>query len=147
MSGFIVNRLTRGACVRVGLDVQWLARSALALALGLAVAGAHGQPMTIPKPSAGLMPNPGLGKKLYAASCVQCHSADLRGTKEGPPLVHRVYEPGHHSDVAFQISVKYGSRQHHWNFGDMKSVPGLSPDDAAHITAYVRVEQRRAGIR
>ncbi|MFY9317343.1 MAG: cytochrome c [Burkholderiales bacterium] len=87
------------------------------------------------------------GEKLYAASCAQCHGADLRGSKEGPPLLHRVYEPSHHGDAAFQIAVKFGSRQHHWNFGDMKPVPGVSADDVAHITAFVRTEQRKAGIR
>jgi len=61
--------------------------------------------------------------------------------------MHRIYEPSHHGDVAFQIAVKYGSRQHHWNFGDMKPVPGLTPDDVAHVTAYVRAEQRKVGIR
>jgi hypothetical protein len=29
----------------------------------------------------------------------------------------------------------------------MKAIPGLSADDVAHITAYVRAEQRKAGIR
>jgi cytochrome c len=103
--------------------------------------------MQIPKPSAGLMPNPAAGKKLYGDKCAQCHGADLRGTKEGPPLAHRIYEPAHHGDVAFQIAVKHGTRQHHWNFGDMKPVPELSADDVAHATAYVRAEQRKAGIR
>ncbi|MFY9315907.1 MAG: cytochrome c [Burkholderiales bacterium] len=120
---------------------------ALCAALGAAAAIANAQPMQIPKPSAGLMPSPVAGKKLFAAACVQCHGVDLRGTKEGPSLVHRIYEPAHHGDVAFQIAVKYGSRQHHWRFGDMKPVPGLSPDEVAHITSYVRAEQRKAGIR
>lgn len=40
-----------------------------------------------------------------------------------------------------------GTRAHHWQFGDMKPVPGLTPDDVAYITAYVRVKQRTAGIR
>lgn len=126
---------------------HWIGRTALASLLGLGAAIAYGQPTQIPKPSAGLMPNPVVGKKLFAGSCMQCHGVDLRGTKTGPPLLHRIYESGHHGDVAFQVAAKYGSRQHHWNFGDMKPVPGVSPDDVAHITAYVRAEQRRAGIR
>lgn len=105
------------------------------------------QGMQIPKPSPGLMPNPAAGRGLYERTCAQCHGVDLRGSKEGPPLLHRIYEPSHHADVAFQIAVKYGSRRHHWNFGDMKPVAGLTPDDVAHITAYVRAEQRKAGIR
>jgi len=119
----------------------------IAVALLLAVGQANAQGMQVPKPSAGLMPNPSAGKILFARSCAQCHGTDLRGTKQGPPFMHRIYEPSHHGDVAFQIAVKYGSRQHHWNFGDMKSVAGLTTDDVAHITAYVRAEQRNAGIR
>lgn len=105
------------------------------------------QGMQVPRPSQGLMPNPAAGKPLFAAKCALCHGADLRGSKTGPPLLHRIYEPSHHGDIAFQIAVRSGSRAHHWQFGDMKPVPGLTPDDVAHITAYVRAEQRRAGIR
>lgn len=119
----------------------------LVAGLGLAVTSAWAQPTQIPKPSKGLMPNAAAGKKLFEANCTKCHGADLRGTKEGPPLLHRTYEPSHHGDVSFQIAVKYGTRQHHWQFGDMAPVQGLTPDDVAHITAYVRVEQRKAGIR
>ena len=60
--------------------------------------------------------------------------------------MHRIYEPSHHADIAFQLAVKYGTRQHHWSFGDMKPVEGVSPDGVAHITAYVRYRQREAGI-
>ena len=42
--------------------------------------------------------------------------------------------------------MKYGARAHHWKFGDMAPVPGVTPDDVAHITAYVREQQRRVGI-
>ena len=102
--------------------------------------------MRIPVPSPGLMPNPSAGKALYAENCATCHGADLNGTDKGPPLLHRVYEPSHHADMAFQLAVKNGVRAHHWKFGDMKPVPGLTPDDVAHITAFVRVEQRKVGI-
>ena len=114
------------------------------LLLGAAV---QAQTMQIPKPSDGLMPNPALGKKLFAANCIACHGADLKGSDKGPPLLHKVYEPSHHSDVAFQLAVKNGVRAHHWQFGDMKPVPGLTPDDVAHITAFIRMEQRKVGIR
>lgn len=121
----------------------------VSLAIGLAIAftPVAAQPMQIPTPSKGLMPNAATGKKHYEASCGKCHGADLRGSNEGPPLVHRIYEPSHHGDASFQIAVKYGTRQHHWQFGDMAAVPGLTPDDVAHITAFVRAEQRKVGIR
>lgn len=121
-------------------------RGGVCVALLLAMGVVQAQGMRIPQPSRGLMPNPAAGKTLYDAKCAQCHGLDLRGTKTGPPLLHPVYVPSHHSDVAFQLAVKNGSRRHHWNFGDMAPVPGLTPDDVAHITAYVRAEQRKVGI-
>lgn len=100
----------------------------------------------IPKPSQGLMPNPVKGKTLFAANCAACHGVSLNGTENGPPLLHRIYEPSHHSDAAFQLAVKNGVRAHHWRFGDMPAIGTLNPDDVAHITAFVRMEQRKVGI-
>lgn len=102
--------------------------------------------MRIPRPSPGLMPNAVTGQALYKQNCASCHGADLNGSDKGPPFLHRVYEPSHHADLAFQLAVKNGVRAHHWKFGDMKPVPAATPDDVAHITAYVRAEQRKAGI-
>lgn len=86
------------------------------------------------------------GQQLFEANCAVCHGQDARGTSEGPPLVHEIYEPGHHSDDAFQLAVAQGSPQHHWEFGPMPAVPGLDQDEVADITAYVRELQREAGI-
>ena len=49
--------------------------------------------------------DPRAGAALYAESCAACHGADLRGSTAGPPLLHEVYEPSHHADVAFQLAV------------------------------------------
>ncbi len=108
---------------------------------------AAAQTMDVPKPSAGLMPNPAAGKPLYEQHCASCHGADLNGTDKGPPMLHPVYEPSHHGDIAFQIAAARGVKAHHWKFGDMAPVPEVNPDDVAHITAYVRSEQRKAGMR
>lgn len=108
---------------------------------------AAAQTVQIPKPSPGLMPNPSVGKPLYEKNCASCHGSDLKGTDKAPPFLHRFYEPSHHGDAAFQMAARNGVRAHHWNFGDMPPVPGLSPDEVAHITAYVRMKQRKAGIR
>jgi len=104
------------------------------------------QSWQVPKPSSGLMPNPAAGKTLFAKHCAACHGADLKGSDKGPPLLHRIYEPSHHADAAFQLAAKNGVRAHHWKFGDMAPVPQVTPDDVAHITAYVRSEQRKVGI-
>jgi mono/diheme cytochrome c family protein len=92
------------------------------------------------------MPNPTVGQGLFEQHCGSCHGIDLKGSNQGPPLLHRIYEPSHHSDLSFQFAVKNGVRAHHWKFGDMKPVPGVTPDDVAHITAYVRARQREVGI-
>lgn len=116
----------------------------LLVAISLSV---QAQGWQVPQPSPGLMPNPATGSPLFGKFCAACHGADLKGSDKGPPLVHRIYEPSHHADASFQLAVKNGVRAHHWAFGDMAPVPQASPDDVAHITAYVRVEQRKAGIR
>ncbi len=89
----------------------------------------------------------GHGKALFEANCAQCHGADMRGTAKGPPLLHPYYRPAHHADLAFYWAVEKGVRQHHWHFGDMPPVPGLSRADVTDIIAYVRQSQRAAGIR
>ena len=122
-------------------------RAALGAAvLGLACVAGTASAQAVPAPNAGLMPNPAKGKGLYAQSCASCHGVDLKGSDKGPPFLHRVYEPSHHGDVAFQRAVASGTKAHHWKFGDMAPVKGLSPDDVAHITAYIRMAQRSAGI-
>lgn len=112
----------------------------LALTVGVSLA------QQAPQPSPGLMPNPSQGKRLFEKHCAACHGADLKGSESGPPLLHAIYEPSHHGDAAFQAAARYGARAHHWKFGDMPPVAGVSPDDVAHITAYVRQQQRRVGI-
>jgi hypothetical protein len=60
--------------------------------------------------------------------------------------VNRVYAPNHHADFAFLLAVEQGVRAHHWGFGDMPPVPGVSREEAMEITAYVRWLQREVGI-
>ncbi|WP_230969226.1 c-type cytochrome [Nitrogeniibacter aestuarii] len=103
--------------------------------------------MEIPEPDRGLMASPAKGRPLFERTCASCHGQDLAGTKKGPPLVHKIYEPSHHSDASFQLAARYGTRAHHWGFGDMPPVEGVDANDVAHIIAYVRAQQRRAGIR
>jgi len=115
--------------------------------LGVASLMASAQTFQIPTPSPGLMPSPATGRVLYQKNCAVCHGVDLKGSDKGPPFLHRVYEPSHHGDIAFQLAAKNGVRAHHWQFGDMKPVPAVTPDEIAHITAYIRAAQRKTGIR
>ena len=89
-----------------------------------------------------------LGQKTYEANCASCHGGNGAG-QDGvaPPLVHIIYEPGHHGDESFQRAVAQGVRAHHWPFGDMPPVDGLTRDDVADVVAYIRELQRANGIR
>lgn len=86
------------------------------------------------------------GAALFASTCAQCHGEAALGTDQGPPLVHVVYEPGHHADAAFQLAVVRGVRAHHWGFGDMPPVPGVTQEQVDEIVGYVRWLQRNAGV-
>ncbi|MEH6627851.1 MAG: cytochrome c [Motiliproteus sp.] len=98
-------------------------------------------------PPANFVGDKNQGLQLYSNSCAGCHGLMMNGTKQGPPLNHKVYEPSHHANLAFYRAVKDGVRAHHWKFGDMPPQSQVSPTDAAHIIAYVRVRQERSGIR
>ncbi|HVG02506.1 MAG TPA: c-type cytochrome [Nitrospira sp.] len=87
-----------------------------------------------------------LGETKFSASCAACHGVRGVGTKQGPPLVHKIYEPNHHADIAFHRAVENGVRAHHWEFGNMPKIDGVTSSDADHIIRYVRWLQREAGI-
>ena len=78
------------------------------------------------------------GKKLFAANCTQCHGENAMGTNQGPPLVHAIYEPGHHGNASFVIAVARGVRAHHWDFGNMPAIPDLSIDEINQVICFVR---------
>lgn len=118
---------------------------ALALAAGLALppSGRAAQPaVTVPPLTGETL----AGANLFTRYCAVCHGAVGDGTDKGPPLIHRVYEPGHHSDVSFVIAVRQGVRAHHWRFGDMPPVDGVGDEEIARIIAFVRAVQRANGI-
>ena len=86
------------------------------------------------------------GEKLFTANCSMCHGDRANGTNQGPPLVHQIYEPGHHSNASFVIAVARGVRAHHWDFGNMPAVPGLEIDQIHQVICYVRELQLANGI-
>lgn len=99
------------------------------------------------KPVAGTTPaEVQAGEAKFTANCATCHGARGMGTKQGPPLVHKIYEPNHHADVAFQRAAENGVRAHHWEFGNMPKIEGVTAADVDHIIRYVRWLQREAGI-
>lgn len=97
-------------------------------------------------PPKGFAPDPARGAALFQKHCIECHGRDARGTPRGPSLLHPGYGPGHHSDLAFYIAIQQGVGQHHWQFGDMKAIPALSPEEAGHVIGWIRNEQRNARV-
>lgn len=88
-----------------------------------------------------------MGKTAFEAKCAACHGTNAAGRDgKGPPLVHKIYEPNHHADIAFVMAVRNGVRSHHWTFGNMPPVEGLTEADTKMIAAYVRELQKENGI-
>jgi cytochrome c553 len=86
------------------------------------------------------------GKTAFDKFCVSCHGRNAAGTSKGPPLIHRIYEPNHHGDASFVQAAKYGTRAHHWPFGNMPPVAGIKDRDISSIIAYIRALQKANGI-
>jgi len=86
------------------------------------------------------------GDSLFAAHCASCHGPSGKGSDIGPPLLHIIYEPSHHSDAAFMLATQRGVAAHHWRFGDMPPQPYVDSVTVRKITAYVRWAQREVGI-
>lgn len=91
--------------------------------------------------------NAAIGQRIFENACVACHGTNAVGVEgAGPPLIHVIYEPSHHADESFQRAVALGVRSHHWRFGDMPPVEGLTHGDVAMVVAYIREIQRANGI-
>ncbi len=146
--------------MRVGpRAAAWAALKAMAAAVALLAAVACGTDGAAPQPArestaVGRAPAAGptlsevalAGEKLFNANCSACHGIGATGTGQGPPLLNRIYHPGHHPDFTFRNAVRQGVRQHHWRFGNMAPLPGVSGDDVEKIICYVREIQRAEGI-
>jgi mono/diheme cytochrome c family protein len=108
---------------------------------------AKGDPIVTVALPAALSSNAQIGKRGFDAKCAQCHGENAAGQNGvAPPLVHKIYEPSHHSDMAFILAAKNGVRSHHWKFGNMPPVEGLTDADVKYIAQYVRELQKENGI-
>ncbi|SFJ12324.1 c-type cytochrome [Celeribacter neptunius] len=94
-----------------------------------------------------LSANAEIGKRAFDAVCAACHGENAAGKEGfGPPLVHKIYEPSHHGDMAFVMAAERGVQAHHWRFGNMPPQPGVTRGDVKAIVAYVREMQLANGI-
>jgi mono/diheme cytochrome c family protein len=134
---------------KTGIAPSWYVFAAVAIALIAGIAywtsgGGSGTRVKVTVPQ--LTGDAVAGENLFSFNCGRCHGADAGGGEGGPPLVHKIYEPSHHADGAFFAAVARGVRQHHWRFGDMPRIEGLSQQDVAAMVAYVRALQHANGI-
>lgn len=131
----------------VGAAVLWRMAPQSGGQTGADVAAVPGTAIVAVTPPAELSPEARIGKTAFDAKCAECHGPDAAG-REGtaPPLIHKYYEPNHHSDEAFMRAARFGVKAHHWPFGDMAPVEGLTDADLRAITRYVREVQKANGI-
>ena len=102
--------------------------------------------VTVPVTPAALSDEGKQGQAVFEANCRACHGASAAGTALGPPLIHDIYNPGHHSDQAFYLAAATGVRQHHWSYGDMPAQPQVSEAEVGLIIRYIRELQEANGI-
>lgn len=86
------------------------------------------------------------GAAVYQQYCAECHGVDLRGTDKGPSQLSIVYEPNHHGDFAYRVAIREGTREHHWWFGDMPPVEGITDLEIEKVISFIRAEQQRLGF-
>lgn len=86
------------------------------------------------------------GEIAFNENCATCHGKNAAGTDQGPPLIHKIYEPSHHGDMAIQLAAMNGVRAHHWRFGNMPPVEGITETKIRWITKYIREVQAANGI-
>ena len=83
------------------------------------------------------------GQQLFEQNCSACHGQNLTGSDKGPPLLHPFYKPSHHNDASFYKAGLKGVKAHHWNFGDMPPVNGMSRKKMDRIVPYIRFYQQQ----
>lgn len=86
------------------------------------------------------------GREIFQQTCAACHGENANGTENGPTFIHQLYVPAHHSDQAFWLAARTGVRAHHWRFGDMPPVDGVTDKQLEWIVQYVREMQRANGV-
>ena len=87
-----------------------------------------------------------VGFSKFQQYCSACHGKWGDGTKQGPPLMHPFYVPSHHNDASFYRAALHGVKAHHWQFGDMPKISGVTEKDMNSIVPYIRWLQHERGV-
>ena len=114
------------------------------LVAGSAVAGHRDGHVDVTVPQLSEMA--AFGQTAFNGTCAQCHGENGAGTEKGPPLIHPIYNPGHHSDQSFYNAMHNGVRQHHWPYGDMPKQEGIGFYESSAIVKFIREVQDANGI-
>ncbi|MGE4610017.1 MAG: cytochrome c [Paracoccaceae bacterium] len=86
------------------------------------------------------------GEIAFNENCAACHGKNAAGTDQGPPLIHKFYGAKRHADFAFVIAAKSGVPSHHWRFGSMPPVEGVTDEEIQSIIRFIREIQAANGI-
>lgn len=131
-------------------DVPVKAGDKLAAVLGLSVGG---KPLSVrfmqaeAAAPATLPPRAEAGRVVFEAVCATCHGQALRGSDNGPPLLHPFYAPGSaHGDDVILDAINNGAKSHMWKFGDMPKPEGVQPGQDEDVLAYIRAVQAANGL-
>ena len=135
--------LIAGTIIVAALGAMYLSGAFDQSASKTAKAGRH-PTVTVVVPKLGQVAK--LGEEDFNANCAACHGKNAAGTNSGPPLIHRIYEPNHHADIAFKLAAQRGVRAHHWNFGNMPPQAQIKDYELVRIVTYVRELQKANGI-
>lgn len=72
------------------------------------VDAATGDPLATVVAPASLTAREQIGLTAFNTKCAECHGANEAGRAGiAPPLVHKIYEPSHHGDMAFELAVRH----------------------------------------
>ncbi|MBL4750334.1 MAG: cytochrome c [Amylibacter sp.] len=87
-----------------------------------------------------------IGETYFNAKCAACHGINGAGTQKGPTFINKAYRKGHHADESFQRAAKLGVAAHHWRFGNMPPVAGITRAEVTKIIVYIREIQAANGL-
>jgi mono/diheme cytochrome c family protein len=94
-----------------------------------------------------LSPQAQAGAQLFGEICATCHGTALRGTEQGPPLLHPLYGPASgHGDDTIVAAATGGAKSHMWKFGDMPKPEGVKPGQEKDLVAFIRAMQAANGL-
>lgn len=86
------------------------------------------------------------GQQAFNGICAECHGVNGQGSDKGPPLIHPIYNPGHHGNQSIYNAALHGVQQHHWPFGNMPPQK-VSFGELANIVQFIREVQVENGIK